>query len=118
MSKILQVAFVALPLLFLGCDLKPSLEERKEIIRELEIKMDRSMSDDQMIKLLKPYCDRDIGEICFTMMLIEMRKNGDNNIDKQKYIKRLNQAYENSIDKRTKRVIKDTIYHLEKEIGR
>ena len=52
------------------------------------------------------------------MMLIEMRKNGDNNIDKQKYIKRLNQAYENSIDERTKRVIKDTIYHLEKEIGR
>jgi len=58
MSKILQVAFVALPLLFLGCDSKPSLEERKEIIRELEIKMDRSMSDDQMIKLSKPYCNR------------------------------------------------------------
>ncbi|MGP1486019.1 MAG: hypothetical protein ACTTJC_08070 [Campylobacter sp.] len=118
MSKILQVAFVALPLLFLGCDSKPSLEERKEIIRELEIKMDRSMSDDQKIKFLKPYCDKGIGEICFMMMLIEIGKNGDNNIDKQKYIKRLNQAYENSIDERTKRVIKDTIYHLEKELGR
>lgn len=51
MSKILKVALAALPLLISGCDSKPSLEERREIIRELAIKMDRGMPDNQKIKL-------------------------------------------------------------------
>ena len=54
MSKILKVALAALPLLILGCDSKPSLEEHREIIRELAIKMDRRIPDNQKIKLLKP----------------------------------------------------------------
>jgi len=118
MSKILKVALAALPLSISGCDSKPSLEERREIIRELAIKMDRGMPDNQKIKLLKPCCDKGIGELCFMMILLEMPKDGANNRDNEKYIKQLKHAYDNSIDEQAKRAIKNSIYHLEKELGR
>lgn len=118
MSKILKVALAALPLLISGCDSKPSLEERREIIRQLTIKMDRGMPDNQKIKFLKPYCDKGIGELCFMMILLEMSRDGANNRDNEKYIERLKHAYDNSIDEQTKRAIKNSIYHLEKELGK
>ena len=34
------------------------------------------------------------------------------------YIKQLKHAYDNSMDEQTKRAIKNSIYHLEKELGR
>mgnify|MGYP000862011953 FL=1 len=52
------------------------------------------------------------------MILLEMPKDGANNRDNEKYIKRLKHAYDNSIDEQTKRAIKNSIYHLEKELGR
>lgn len=119
MKVFTRLAIVALLLLFQGCDSKISLEERENIMRKIAMDMNKNTPDKEKIKILQPYCDKGIGEICFMIMLVEKTDtNSLSRANKEKYIKRLKDAYDNSIDPRTKRAIEGSIYYLREQLDK